>query len=226
MFNQGIYHQSTKMTGGFVGGSGTLNSVAKWTPDGVTIGNSIIQDNGTQVWINSTDPGAQLAVSTSALPTFRNGIRANAVASNGIGVYGIGTYGVSGYTATTPYGVGVYGNASSLPYTGYGGTFIGGYCALEAKSSTSDATSVILSLQNSTSGQKMIVLGNGNVGIGTSAPSASTLLDLSSTTGALLLTRLTTVQKTALTPLNGMVVYDTDLGKFQGYEAGAWVNLV
>ena len=45
-------------------------------------------------------------------------------------------------------------------------------------------------------------------------------------TKALLLARMTTAQKNALTAVDGMLVYDTDLGKFQGYEAGAWVNLV
>ena len=43
---------------------------------------------------------------------------------------------------------------------------------------------------------------------------------------ALLLPRVTTAQKTAMTAVNGMVVYDTDLDKFQGYEAGAWTNLI
>lgn len=36
---------------------------------------------------------------------------------------------------------------------------------------------------------------------------------------------LTTVQRDALTPANGMVVYNTTAGLFQGYAAGAWVNL-
>lgn len=36
---------------------------------------------------------------------------------------------------------------------------------------------------------------------------------------------LTTVQRDALTPANGMVIYNTSLGLFQGRAAGAWVNL-
>ncbi len=66
----------------------------------------------------------------------------------------------------------------------------------------------------------------GNVGIGTTTPATSALLDLTSTTGALLLTRMTTAQKNALTAVNGMIVYDSDLNKFQGYEAGGWANLI
>ena len=45
-------------------------------------------------------------------------------------------------------------------------------------------------------------------------------------TGPITVANLTTAEKLALTAANGMIVYDTDLDKFQGYEAGAWVNLV
>ena len=69
-------------------------------------------------------------------------------------------------------------------------------------------------------------LNNGNVGIGNQTPTASTLLDLTSTTGALLLPRMTTAQRNALTAINGMLIYNTTTAKFQGYEAGAWTNLI
>ena len=62
MFNQGIYHQSTQMVGGFVGGSGTVNYVPKWTPNGVTIGNSQIFDNGTNVGVATATPSTKFHV--------------------------------------------------------------------------------------------------------------------------------------------------------------------
>ena len=37
---------------------------------------------------------------------------------------------------------------------------------------------------------------------------------------------LTTTARNALTASNGMVIYNSTLNKFQGYENGAWVNLV
>lgn len=37
---------------------------------------------------------------------------------------------------------------------------------------------------------------------------------------------LTTAERDALTAANGMVIYNSTLDKFQGYENGAWVNLV
>lgn len=38
---------------------------------------------------------------------------------------------------------------------------------------------------------------------------------------------LTTAQRDALSgAANGMLIYNSTLGKFQGYEAGAWANLI
>jgi len=39
---------------GGLSGSGTTNYIPKWTPDGFTLGNSIMQDNGSGVGVNST----------------------------------------------------------------------------------------------------------------------------------------------------------------------------
>jgi hypothetical protein len=77
------------------------------------------------------------------------------------------------------------------------------------------------------SDEKMRITNSGRVGIGTGgAPATSALLELASTTGALLIPRMTTTQKNALTAVNGMLVYDSTLAKFQGYQAGAWTNLI
>jgi hypothetical protein len=37
---------------------------------------------------------------------------------------------------------------------------------------------------------------------------------------------LTTTQRDALTAENGMIIYNTTTNKFQGYENGAWANLI
>lgn len=51
-------------------------------------------------------------------------------------------------------------------------------------------------------------------------------LDLISTTGGFILPRMTTTQRDALTAVNGMLIYNSTLNKFQGYENGAWVSLI
>ena len=57
------------------------------------------------------------------------------------------------------------------------------------------------------------------MGIGTSSPSASAAIEINSTTGALLLPRLTSLERDALSPAFGMLIYNTNNNKFQGYRA-------
>jgi hypothetical protein len=66
-----------------------------------------------------------------------------------------------------------------------------------------------------------------NVGIGTNVPAAKLdvngnakvagSLDVSTTTGALILPRMTTAQRNLLTAVAGMMIFNTDVTKFQGY---------
>jgi hypothetical protein len=63
-----------------------------------------------------------------------------------------------------------------------------------------------------------------NVGIGTTSPAASAVLDLTSTTMGLLIPRMTTVAKLAIaTPATGLLVYDNTLNTFYYYNGTAWV---
>ena len=56
-------------------------------------------------------------------------------------------------------------------------------------------------------------------------PATSAILELQTTTGALLLSRMTTTQRDALTAVNGMIIYNTTDNVIQGYENGAWVDI-
>jgi hypothetical protein len=57
------------------------------------------------------------------------------------------------------------------------------------------------------------------IGIGTATPNSSAAVEISSTTGSFLLSRMTTTQRDALTPAAGMMIYNTDDNKFQGYTS-------
>lgn len=69
--------------------------------------------------------------------------------------------------------------------------------------------------------------GSGNVVYATSptltTPSFAGTTTL--TTGGLVLANLTTVQRDALTPAAGMMIFNTDTNRFQGYFSGAWGDL-
>ena len=62
----------------------------------------------------------------------------------------------------------------------------------------------------------------GNYGMGIE-PDASAKVNVG---GAMLLGNLTTTERNALTAANGMIIYNTTDNKFQGYENGAWANLI
>ncbi|MDD5570760.1 MAG: hypothetical protein PHD97_06330 [Bacteroidales bacterium] len=56
--------------------------------------------------------------------------------------------------------------------------------------------------------------------IGTSTPENSAALEINSTKGALLLPRMTAAQRDSLTPVNGMIIYNTTTNKIQGRALG------
>ncbi|WP_320814141.1 hypothetical protein [Flavobacterium sp.] len=77
----------------------------------------------------------------------------------------------------------------------------------------------VLNSSWSTSGSDIYNSNTGNVAIGTSTPNPSAALEVNSTTGALLLPRMTEAQRDALTPEAGMMLYNTTSGKIQGYSS-------
>jgi hypothetical protein len=62
----------------------------------------------------------------------------------------------------------------------------------------------------------------GDIGIGTTSPATSAGLEISSTTRALLVSRMNTTQRNALTAAAGMIIFNTTTSKFQGYDGSAW----
>jgi len=67
---------------------------------------------------------------------------------------------------------------------------------------------------------------SGNVGIGTSSPNASAILDAQSTTKGVRFPNMTTTQKNAVSsPAAGLVVFDTTLAKLCVYSGSAWQTI-
>jgi hypothetical protein len=71
----------------------------------------------------------------------------------------------------------------------------------------------------------VVALG-GKIAMGHMAPAASAAIDVGAAAGAILFPRMTTAQRNALTPANGMMIYNTDAKAFQVYQDAAWKTLV
>ena len=74
--------------------------------------------------------------------------------------------------------------------------------------------------------ERMRIDSSGNVGIGTSSPNASALLDVQSTTKGFRLPNMTSTQKNAISsPAAGLMVFDTTLAKACVYSGSAWQTI-
>ncbi|QGK74451.1 hypothetical protein [Flavobacterium sp. SLB02] len=71
-------------------------------------------------------------------------------------------------------------------------------------------------------------IGNAQIGIGTTTPDATSIVDITSTTKGMLAPRMTTIQRNAITtPAQGLLVYDTDLKSFYYFSTpSGWLPLL
>ena len=103
---------------------------------------------------------------------------------------------------------------------GYGGA-IGGYLSQGVGGGL-----VLATANGGTFTDQMWIDSNGNVGIGTSSPNASAILDAQSTTKGVRFPNMTTTQKNAVSsPAAGLVVFDTTLAKLCVYSGSAWQTI-
>lgn len=70
------------------------------------------------------------------------------------------------------------------------------------------------------------IMTSGQIGVGTAAPAASALLDMTSTARGFLPPRMTTTQRNAIaSPAEGLVTYNTTLHQLQFWNGTAWMGI-
>lgn len=121
-----------------VGGSGTENYLARWTPDGSNLGIGLIQDNNTSIGIKTSPDSERLIKAASSTHRFGNFVEVSPTVTtpgqNTIAIYasaegtntGADTFGISGYASgSTSQNSGVLGAAIGITTAeNFGGSFI------------------------------------------------------------------------------------------------------
>ena len=117
------------------------------------------------------------------------------------------------------------GVTGTLPVSNGGtGTTNGSITGTGALTFTAGGTNQNVTLTPSGTGGTIL---NGNVGIGTNAPDASALLDLTSTTQGISIPNMTSVQRAAIaSPKTGLQVYDQTTKSIWFYDGTSWNNTV
>ncbi|KPL21265.1 MAG: hypothetical protein AMS23_09580 [Bacteroides sp. SM1_62] len=187
---------------GGIGGSGTANYVSKFTAS-TTLGNSIIYEESGNVGIGTSNPSNPIWVNGTVLEIVE--------------------------PTTNDAAAVVLRNLNSEKNNSNGGVIFGNQeepniCRIVGAADDSlNSGKIYFGTRNAgTYSTKMMIRANGNVGIGTMSPQGA--LDVSSTTGAFIVPRMTTAQRDALSAVNGMIIYNTTTNQFNFYENGAWVT--
>ena len=137
---------------------------------------------------------------------------------------GIGTASPSSYGGTYKKVLSIGLTDQNLTLGAYyqGGT--GQYSIINSSTGTASAAAD-LAFQAGSS-ETMRITSSGNVGVGTSSPNASAILDAQSTTKGVRFPNMTTTQKNAISsPAAGLVVFDTTLAKLCVYSGSAWQTI-
>ena len=140
------------------------------------------------------------------------------------------------FIVADPVGIGLSGTAINSQYSGNlrffeatSGSFAGAFMRYDGSANKlhiGTHTSIDTTLANDVA---VITIPRDaqNVGINNTAPDASALLDVVSTTKGVLIPRMTTTQRNNISsPATGLQVYNTSLNKLNYYNGSAWRSLV
>lgn len=161
-----------------------------------------------------TGPAGLTGVTGATGVNGATGATGNIGSTGSIGLTGntgpTGIAGLSGTTGATGTDLGTHWTINGNANTIAGTNFIG----------TTDAVDLAMFTNNA---EQMRITSTGNVGIGTTSPNSSALVDMTTTNKGFAMPRLTTSQRLAIAaPIDGLQVYDTDLKGFYFFNGINW----
>lgn len=198
------------------------------------IGFDQIDDTGTNTYVSLAAWHSGLYLGTSSTGSY--------AATNYVG-FADGNMAIGDYTPTAGYRLDVRGNAIVSGSLEAGAMLLSG-----SNIDTSDSSAITVTpgvtfnsdvvvendliVSNKLTVDTLAVTNFETVGAGTPELSSDTELLLTAgtrveiTQSPLKMASFTTTERNLLTPANGDIIYNSTDNKFQGYENGAWVNLV
>ena len=209
---------------GTVTGSGITNYIPKWSSSS-NLTYSQIFDNGTNVGIGTTTPAYTLDVRGSTNFKLTNNPDI-APLTNKLSI----RTGVLrlGWDIDPIYGrryLQFTNENDTLEYFSFTSD-TNGNPAFSMNSSTQFSINSGSPLNDGRGVPILTVKTGGNVGIGTTSPDASSLLDMSSASKGFLPPRMTQIQRLAISsPVEGLIVYDTTNSALGVYSGGGWRKL-
>jgi hypothetical protein len=172
---------------------------------------------------------ANTAVGTSALSSNTTGSNNSAFGTGTLVFNETGSHNIAigynaGFNTTGSYNFAFGANAGSGITTGNYNVVIGGYTGSGGPISATGSNWIVLS--DGAGNVRQVIDSAGNVGLGTTSPSASAILDAQSTSKGVRMPNMTTTQKNAISsPAAGLMVFDTTLAKLCVYTGAAWQTI-
>lgn len=213
------------------------NSTPKWDEFVVGGANSVLKSDGTDFsWAASTGTGSPVLATSPTLVTPDIG------AATGTSLILTGDFSLGGGDLIATANTVIRRNTSDGSDNGSLQLAAGGAAGLETRGAYID----MFGNEHASTGKLNIGLGNaagstlnlfsgvttmasfsgadGSVAFTSSMSTGSGFVFNGSSGAAMLLPRMTTTVRDAMTSVNGMIIYNTTTATFQGYEAGAWNN--